>query len=392
MARDPNPTTLHNPALIRGVVFCLLLLTLGPAGAEVFVSPNQLAQRIAAEAQRINQPAHSDEARAEGTWHAGVRPLVIVHVGHGRGGYDRGHLPGAVYVEGRDMYATRDGHDTLLPTAKDFAAWLRSHGLGPDMDLLLYGDAAGIFPARVYLGLTLLGLDEHTRLLDGHLREWVAQGRATTTDATQREPVVVQPPRYTSHRVLREGLALHLFNLYDQRQRDAERERTAQIIEPVARVPLTPVVLDARSPDAFAGDKRLPDTEQRGHVPLSVNLPWRDLVPDINRPTIVPDAEARILTAVRHGLEARQPHPQTRPLMLLREAEGHPFADDLRMQAKFLQSIIVTDDRGNGSAVLYAILRHHGWQAIWDERGLPGYVAQGGRLIVPPAPSTDAKP
>ncbi|MEM8494400.1 MAG: rhodanese-like domain-containing protein [Planctomycetota bacterium] len=306
--------------------FCVLLATLAvtrPAAGEVFVTPEQLAQRIAAEPQRA--PAND----AEGDWHAAVRPLVIVHVGHGRKGYDRGHIPGAIYVEGRETYASRDGVDTVLPTPDAFAEWLGNHGIGPDMDVLLYGDAAGVFPARVYAGMNMLDLDSHVRLLDGHLREWVAEGRPVSTEPpAAHDPIAVpvsgRAPRTTSH--------------------------------------ANAVVIDARAPKSFAGDARVPETEQRGHIAGSINLPWRRIIPDIKRPVMIADAERMIADAV----------------------DGHAEGT----------MVMTTDDRGNGSAVLFAIVKHFGWDAVWDERGLPGYALDGGTLVTPinPAPSTDATP
>ncbi|MEM8494016.1 MAG: rhodanese-like domain-containing protein [Planctomycetota bacterium] len=337
--REPQ-SNLESPAPTRGVflwlrlgvgtcafvAFCVLLATLAmtrPAAGEVFVTPEQLAQRIAAEPQR--DPATD----VEGDWHAAVRPLVIVHVGHGRKGYDRGHISGAIYVEGRETYASRDGVDTVLPTPNAFADWLGNHGIGPDMDVLLYGDAAGVFPARVYAGLNMLGLDTHARLLDGHLREWVAEGRTVSTEATPaREPIVVPVS----------GLA-------------ARKTTHADAL-----------VLDARAPKSFAGDARVPETEQRGHIAGSINLPWRRLIPDITRPVMIADAERMIADAI----------------------DGHAEGTML----------MTTDDRGNGSAVLFAIVKHFGWDAVWDERGLPGYALDGGALVTPvnPVPSTDATP
>ncbi|MEM1446235.1 MAG: rhodanese-like domain-containing protein [Planctomycetota bacterium] len=325
--RDLHPN-LGSPAKPRGaflwlrlgvgasafVAFCVLLAALAmtrPAMGEVFVTTEQLAQRIAAEAQRTQDTG-------DGDWHDAVRPLVIVHVGHGRRGYDRGHIPGAIYVEGRETYAERDGIKTVLPTPEDFAVRLGQHGLGPGTDLLLYGDAAGVFPARMYAGLSMLGLDENARLLDGHLREWLAQERAVSTESSAREPIT-----------------------FDVRARPAWFPNGAQIV-------------DSRSTDAFAGDKAIPGTDARGHLPNSVNLPWRTLIPDIKRPTLVLDASER-----------------------LREALG----------PSRLRSFVVLDDRGNGSAVLFAILRHSMYSVDWDDRGLGGRAMDGEAFVKSDAPN-----
>ncbi|MEM7576961.1 MAG: hypothetical protein AAF328_05740 [Planctomycetota bacterium] len=332
--------TLSGVLALSGALFVSFGLS-QPATGEVFVTAEQLAARLAAEAQRTdlaNGPTSQGETSkaSDGGWHDAVRPLVVVHVGHGRKGYDRGHIAGAIYVEGRDTYASREGVDTVLPTPEDFAAWLGALGIGPGVDLLLYGDAAGVFPARVYAGLTLLGLDDHARLLDGHLREWVAQGRPVSTQPPPpRDPVVI--PTDLSDRV--------------------------SALEARA-------VLDARAAKAFAGQTRVPATDQRGHLPRSVNLPWRTLVPNIQRPVIAPDAQARVFDAVMRGL----PGDTARP-----DVFGFPLR--------------VVDDRGNGAAVLTAILKHFGYDARFDDRGIPGYTLDNGTLVKPtPTPSTDATP
>lgn len=339
-----NELNLPNPTPTRGVfswrarasaavavMVALNLLLAATTHAEVFVSVEEAAQRLAAESER----APTAEADPDADWHAAAHPLLVVHVGHGRRGYDRGHLPGAIYVEGRETYAPHenDGIGGLLPEPEAFAAWLARHGIGSDHDVLLYGDAAGVFPARVYAGLAMLGLERNVRLLDGHLREWVAQGQPVSSAAASHDADVSStltadgPP--TASRIL-------------SRHAQGNHDR-----------PASAFVIDSRAADAFAGEKRVPGTDQRGHLPGSANLPWRDLVPDIKRPVLIADADQRI-DAVLASFRTDTAGPN---------------------------SIVVLDDRGNGAAVLFAILRHFGHDAYWDQRGLLGRVLDGETLV-----------
>ena len=344
----PKHNRPQSPAPQRGVffarcfcaVFALAVFT-SSALAEVYISTQQLAQRIEAEQRRVTLAVNQTDAQtdaADGDWHAGVRPLLILHVEHDRTGYDTAHLAGAVFFEGRSTYDYDRDIGGCLPPTEKLAELLAEHGVTANHDIVLYGEAAGLFPARVYAALAVFGLDENARMLDGHKRVWIAEGRPTTADVTAPNPAPPLVIPADTGRVLRHG--------------------------PPDNWDRTTVTLDARVPTAYSGKNTLPKSDLRGHLPGSVNLPWIPLIENMKQPRLVDDAEALLRDAIQAGSEPGQSAPR----------------------------VIVLDDRGNAAPVLFAIARHFGWDAYWDERGVLGRLADGQSVVTSPTPSSAATP
>ncbi|MEM0914731.1 MAG: rhodanese-like domain-containing protein, partial [Planctomycetota bacterium] len=106
--------------------------------------------------------------------------VLVIHVGHGKGPYDRhGHVPGAVFVDMLDLLVRDADVPDEMPDRDALLAWCRSVGIDGDRPqrVVLYGDATGLFPARLYATLATLGLADRVSLLDGHFRRWRAEGR-----------------------------------------------------------------------------------------------------------------------------------------------------------------------------------------------------------------------
>lgn len=119
----------------------------------------------------------------------GRADLVVMHVGDARArdGYDRGHIPGAVFINPFTDLArpAAQGQLTLeLPDAAQLEEALRSRGIGTTSTVVLYtADANLTGTARAFFTLEYAGLTNRVRLLDGGLAAWQGEGRPLSTVA-----------------------------------------------------------------------------------------------------------------------------------------------------------------------------------------------------------------
>jgi thiosulfate/3-mercaptopyruvate sulfurtransferase len=168
--------------------------------------------------------------------------------------YLAGHLPGAVFF---DIDAIAD-HSTalphMLPDPVAFSSAMRKLGIGDGMRAVVY-DGAGLFSApRVWWTLRAFGMRE-VAVLEGGLPQWRAEGRPLEEGPVQRQL------RHFTARLDHGAVAS---------QSDVERQLNAGV-----------QLVDARSAARFAGEEPEPRPGVRpGHIPGSLNLPYRELVVD----------------------------------------------------------------------------------------------------------------
>jgi thiosulfate/3-mercaptopyruvate sulfurtransferase len=188
---------------------------------------------------------------------AGSAPPVVLDCrwqlagGADRAASDRGHLPGAAFVDlDRDLSAApgpRGRHP--LPDPAAFQAAMRRCGVDDDRPVVAYdqGDAGGA--ARAWWLLGWFGHPD-ARVLDGGLPAWVASGRPLDT-----APPGPRPGGFTA----RPG------------------QRPALDAAGAARVAAAGVLLDARVPDRYAGREE-PVDPVAGHIPGARNAPMGELL------------------------------------------------------------------------------------------------------------------
>jgi thiosulfate/3-mercaptopyruvate sulfurtransferase len=168
--------------------------------------------------------------------------------------YETGHIPGAVKV---DWHA--DLNDPLIRDyldAERFAMLMSSRGIRPDSTVVFYGDNFNWWATYALWVFSLFGHAD-VRMLDGGRQKWIAEGRPTTTDPTERGasdyPV---PTRDDSH--IRAFLAEAI-----------EQSRSGR-----------PLV-DVRSPEEYRGERmHMPDYPNEGalrggHIPGARSVPWK---------------------------------------------------------------------------------------------------------------------
>jgi thiosulfate/3-mercaptopyruvate sulfurtransferase len=111
--------------------------------------------------------------------------LVILSIGQ-KSEYDRGHIPGALYLE---YAATRLAKSPMnltfeLPPVADLVEVFGHLGVTNDSHIILYFSNDTVSPTtRVFLTLDALGLGPQTSILDGGFPAWQSEGRPVSTEA-----------------------------------------------------------------------------------------------------------------------------------------------------------------------------------------------------------------
>jgi thiosulfate/3-mercaptopyruvate sulfurtransferase len=156
------------------------------AFAKNYIAKHQKAP--AAQAQPRNSMLVDTAWLAE---HIADPSLVLLHVGE-REGYDAAHIPGAQFIELRQIAAppapAGQGLALEMPPVEQLQAAFEKFGVTDDSRIVIYVGKDWVTPAgRVFLTLDYLGFGERTSILDGGMPAWQAEGRPVTMET--RAPV-----------------------------------------------------------------------------------------------------------------------------------------------------------------------------------------------------------
>ena len=199
-------------------------------------------------AELLIQPA----ALAQGP---GLRHFVVLDA-RPREQYDRGRIPGAVWVDAAAWAkAFGDGADTA-----GWSARIGSLGIASDAKVVVYDDASFKDAARVWWILKYWGLED-VRLLNGNWTGWKGAGLPIETDAPKPPP----PTKFVAA-ARRPRLATK------DRLLEALKDNSLQIV-------------DSRSHAEFCGidqQKNQQKNKRAGAIPGAKHLEWTDL---IDKPT-----------------------------------------------------------------------------------------------------------
>ncbi len=192
-----------------------------------------------------------------------------------RGEYDKGHLPGAVWVDARaaEALAARPGG---LTDRAAWESWIEPIGIGPDTRVLVYDAKRQLDAARLWWLLRYLGV-ERVGLIDGGFPSWEHQGRPTTTEVPKIAPRSLRV-RFRAERLATRADVLR-----------ALERGGAQVI-------------DARSEAEHTGDQRR--SKRAGRIPTACRVEWSDLVDKDGR--FLDEATLRARLA-RAGVKAGEP-------------------------------------------------------------------------------------
>jgi thiosulfate/3-mercaptopyruvate sulfurtransferase len=191
--------------------------------------------------------------------------------------YERGHIPGAVYVDLDSELAAPAGPGGRhpLPEAESFGRSMRAAGVFAGRGAVVYDAAASTAAARAWWLLRYFGHAE-VAVLDGGFAAWAAGGSVQTGLGAAPDPG------------------------------DFEAHPGAMPVldaAGAARVAQGGVLLDARAPERFRGEQE-PIDPVAGHIPGALNLPTSENVEASGRfrPTAAL-REAFASVGVRDGVE-----------------------------------------------------------------------------------------
>ena len=181
--------------------------------------------------------------------HAGDANVRIVDMR--RGGYETGHVPGAVYLQPE---AIRDANNApaFLPTPAAFETMMGRLGITNATRVVVYDERGGIYAARLWWILNAFG---HTNvaLVNGGWLKWTAEQRQVTT-------AVPAVPVAQFH------AALH-------------PEWVATASDVVAAIGRPGVkIVDARTAAEINGQNNMGNVRRMGFVPSSIPIYWEDLL------------------------------------------------------------------------------------------------------------------
>lgn len=190
----------------------------------------------------------------------GARDLCIVdasyflpeHNRNARAEHDAGHIPGAVFLDLKDVADSDTTLPTMLPPIEKFASRIHALGIGDGCRIVIYDDSPLHSAARAWWMFHAFGTPE-VAILDGGLAKWKAEGRPLTAEASE--------PRLRH---------------FTPRQPAAGVRSLAEMQGLVGGHGVQ--IVDARSASRFAGTE--PETRPGvvpGHIPGSRNLHYADL-------------------------------------------------------------------------------------------------------------------
>lgn len=168
----------------------------------------------------------------------------------GRDAYEKGHIPGAVFIDLDNSLAGHGGEEVgrhPLPTPAQFAEAMSANGIGDGATVVAYDDAGGVIAARLVWMLRALG--ESAALLDGGLQNYKGD--------------------------LEEGSDKPTRGKFSERPWPKSRIATMDEACDAGNI-----VLDARNRDRYRGENE-PVDPRAGHIPGAFNIPCREnLNPD----------------------------------------------------------------------------------------------------------------
>ena len=163
----------------------------------------------------------------------------------GRAAYERGHIPGAVFVELEQWLAGAPHPDRgrhPLPDPTVFAQGMAQLGIADEDTVIAYDDAGGVIAARLVCMLRAIG--QEAALLTG--------GIAGYDGPLETQPVIRSPATFS----LRPWPA-------------------AQLADIAYVATESQIVIDARDRARYRGDDE-PIDPRAGHIPGAHNLPCRE--------------------------------------------------------------------------------------------------------------------
>ena len=169
-----------------------------------------------------------------------------------RAEYEAEHIPGAVYVDLKDISDPETPLPHMLPSEPLFASRMRALGVRDGQRIVVYDNSPIHTGARVWWMLRIFGARQ-VALLDGGLQKWKAEGRPLESGLPEIRRGHFSPSLDQAAAVDRAWMLAHL--------NDGVHE-----------------IVDARGAARFAAEEAEPRPGMAsGHIPGSRNLPQGEL-------------------------------------------------------------------------------------------------------------------
>lgn len=181
--------------------------------------------------------------------------------------HQRYHIPGAVFVDYKQIVRMQPPAGGLLPDAGRLSALFSAIGLTPETHVVAYDDEGGGKACRLLWTLEAIGHRRYS-LLNGGLHAWANEGHPLT-DA----PAAVTPGAYHA-------------DLTDSCAAVADYDFVLSHLHDPAVA-----LLDARSPLEYRGLQRY--SARGGHIPGAVNMEWTEALDQERNLRLKPAADLR---------------------------------------------------------------------------------------------------
>ena len=203
----------------------------------------EYAKDVLVETQWVQEHLNDDSTR-------------IVEVDENPALYRDAHIPGAIGFDWQRDLQDQTRRDFLGP--REFGDLFGRRGVSNDHTIVLYGDRNNWFAAYTYWYLKYYGHDR-VLLMNGPREKWIEEGRPTTKDEPQFEPVTF-------------------------RAQEPERAIRARRDEVLERLNSDTTLIDVRSPQEFSGELismagyEQEGAQRSGHIPGAASVPWAQAV------------------------------------------------------------------------------------------------------------------
>ena len=186
-----------------------------------------------------------------------------------------GHIPGAVFLDHeRDLCAQKTGTNGRhpLPALDDFLALMRTHGVAPGTQVVVYDGGPGAFAAHLWWMLRWMG-HEAVAVLDGGWAAWKASGLPVASAGGDAAVVSGTGRPQTDAMAADHGIAPAddvVVNSPAGRLPSMPVVTADQVLANIAEPRF--VVVDARAQNRFRGETE-PMDPVAGHIPGALNRP-----------------------------------------------------------------------------------------------------------------------
>ena len=200
--------------------------------------------------------------------------LVLLQIGDKKD-YDKGHIPGAQFLEYESISTPHNHGVTLmleLPPVEQLVSVFERLGVSNRSHIILYFGTNWVSPTtRVYWTLDYLGLGDRTSILNGGLVAWDASHHPVSTEVKQPAKGSITPVPHKEIVADADWVSHHLN-------------------QPAV------TIIDARNHEFYNGSQS-DGNPRSGHIPGATNLVYLDAVDQDNNKFKSPDALKELFRA-----------------------------------------------------------------------------------------------